>query len=670
MRRLLASVSTIALGLTPAFAQQTPGQNQQQINGINWLGSKTVTDAELQSLFTNINGTFGLYGSLAGPNTWTNTNTFLGPVTLPTSQALTSPVISGGLTQNGVVIDVRAPPYNAKCDGTTDDAAAINAALTAAAALSPAGLVLIPDATCRAASTISVPRLVNLAGAVFNPSNPPTGSVIKCDLSVTPCVTGGGNNGTVRVEKLSITHAAGTPSSGTVGLQIADAYNAVVNDVMVYNSGLCYQFLAHPATGLGLGAVMNRTFSGACSDAHIDVNGWPELRINQSRFGMDGNGDYASNAFIRVEGGVSGTAGGPNTIVAENSQFNQGGGNAVFHWLEFVNLGSGGVPAIDATDFKFNTLHVEGINGADIYSDSSWNLINRLSIENSSFNDVGTAFFSLNSATQTAVVQLIAAQIAGPLSLTAPSGHPMTAFTQIGGSIGGSETLTGVAGSTATVSNVAFYNGLTVAGTWTNLSVGPDTYVGGGFINSVANTSGVYVNSFESLNVSLSTPINVNALGQHTLLNLTGVETGDYVQENILNNGGGTASARTQWQTSISNGYAIFGVSNLTGSTMQAQYYAGSAVVNLDFLNSGSATTTFHNGANLIMTIAPGMITAGVPVQVPSSTVASLPTCGAGLAGGISYVTDANAPTYNGTLTGGSTTKTLAMCNGSAWVAH
>jgi hypothetical protein len=58
------------------------------------------------------------------------------------------------------------------------------------------------------------------------------------------------------------------------------------------------------------------------------------------------------------------------------------------------------------------------------------------------------------------------------------------------------------------------------------------------------------------------------------------------------------------------------------------------------------------------------------PPQLPASTVATLPTCNSSSAGLTYYVTDANAPTYNSTLTGSSTTKTLALCNGSAWVAH
>ena len=56
--------------------------------------------------------------------------------------------------------------------------------------------------------------------------------------------------------------------------------------------------------------------------------------------------------------------------------------------------------------------------------------------------------------------------------------------------------------------------------------------------------------------------------------------------------------------------------------------------------------------------------------QLPSFTVSTLPSCVAGLAGTIAYVTDATAPSYNATLAGGGAVKTLALCNGSAWTAH
>lgn len=50
-------------------------------------------------------------------------------------------------------------------------------------------------------------------------------------------------------------------------------------------------------------------------------------------------------------------------------------------------------------------------------------------------------------------------------------------------------------------------------------------------------------------------------------------------------------------------------------------------------------------------------------------TVATLPSC-TGRLGMQAYVTDASSPTYNGTLTGGSTTKVPVFCNGTAWTSH
>jgi hypothetical protein len=50
-------------------------------------------------------------------------------------------------------------------------------------------------------------------------------------------------------------------------------------------------------------------------------------------------------------------------------------------------------------------------------------------------------------------------------------------------------------------------------------------------------------------------------------------------------------------------------------------------------------------------------------------TVATLPSC-TGKLGMQAYVTDASSPTYNGTLTGGSTTKVPVFCNGTAWTSH
>ena len=90
------------------------------------------------------------------------------------------------------------------------------------------------------------------------------------------------------------------------------------------------------------------------------------------------------------------------------------------------------------------------------------------------------------------------------------------------------------------------------------------------------------------------------------------------------------------------------GTSGAAGSTTNIA--VGSSV-------SGATSTTTLNGS----TVATGTI------QLAAYTVATLPP--AGTAGRRAYVTDALAPTFLGTLTGGGTAKTPVFDNGTAWVA-
>jgi hypothetical protein len=78
------------------------------------------------------------------------------------------------------------------------------------------------------------------------------------------------------------------------------------------------------------------------------------------------------------------------------------------------------------------------------------------------------------------------------------------------------------------------------------------------------------------------------------------------------------------------------------------------------------------SGSDVTLTITPagaGVISMAGPTQLKSYIVSGLPAA-ASFAGCVAYVTDATAPTYNATLTGGGAVKCLAMSNGTAWTAH
>jgi hypothetical protein len=84
--------------------------------------------------------------------------------------------------------------------------------------------------------------------------------------------------------------------------------------------------------------------------------------------------------------------------------------------------------------------------------------------------------------------------------------------------------------------------------------------------------------------------------------------------------------------------------------------------------NSGTGAWA-HTGAFS----ATGSITASGGLQLPVATVGALPACSSTNQGMMYAVSDANAPTYNGALTGGGSGATATipvMCNGTAWTAH
>jgi hypothetical protein len=84
------------------------------------------------------------------------------------------------------------------------------------------------------------------------------------------------------------------------------------------------------------------------------------------------------------------------------------------------------------------------------------------------------------------------------------------------------------------------------------------------------------------------------------------------------------------------------------------------ATVVLGDTNSSSVTTIQSGGA----------INLSGTAVLSGSTVAGLPTCNAGLKGGMRYVTDATAPLYNAALTGGGAVVVPVFCNGTAWTSH
>jgi hypothetical protein len=381
------------------------------------------------------------------------------------------------IAQQSRGIDIRAAPYGAKCDGRTDDSAAIRAADAAATAKGNTAL-LFPDAVCRVKSTVANTGNTWL-GVSISPSNPPTGSTILCDANVTPCVKTTPHSAST-FRRLLIKRSGSTPPKDFKGLYVDNGGLVSIEDVFIYNHGQAYYFDGNRS---GLGAVMTRAYAGKISGDYITVDGWPELRIAQSRMGMNGTGDYRAHSFITIKGGVSHTAGGPNTISIQDTQFNQGS-NPVTHWLNFSALSAPGVPAVDARIFSFIQVHVEGLSGAAIVSDSTWNVIQDLSIVRSEINAPSIATFALSPATYIDNWNIIASEFHTSSFSLAPaplSGNSINRFNMTDTQSDGPVTLSASRGSgnTASLKGNKLGSGLTVAGTWSGLSLSANQYLQG-----------------------------------------------------------------------------------------------------------------------------------------------------------------------------------------------
>lgn len=287
--------------------------------------------------------------------------------------------------------------FGALCNGSTDDTAAVNAALN-----SGAKIVTIPqNAICYLPNGITVPCGVYLRGMSFQPNNPAIGtgaasyapnSVIMCGPNVNCITLAGDGNGAVRGTTVSdlliATNNASAPTAGA-GVLAPTGYNVRIERVMVYNCFDGYHF-ANTGSG-GISGWLENCFSGKLSGHHVVVDGYPELHIHDCRFGMNGAGDTGALAYLYMTGGGNGT------VQVTNCQFNEFNNIApVGALLAFGNLTSTSGSQLISLD----TCHAEAYSTA-IQTDATATTLSNISLSNCSLWMSPNPFFSLNAATTT-----------------------------------------------------------------------------------------------------------------------------------------------------------------------------------------------------------------------------------------------------------------------------
>lgn len=520
-----------------------------------------------------------------------------------TTGAVTSRKLSGKLSEFVSVKD-----FGALGDGTTDDTSAIQSALN-----SGISTIFVPPGTYYITSTISIPANVVICGTVAPViSNPPiSGVIFYFSSTVGTCVQMGVVNGPVhlsaRLENIAIVRSGGASSTiptGSIGVLVNNTQACVISNVTVY--GQDFGFYLKGADPDGITTWLNMCNTGRIQNSHIVIDSLPEVRISNSRFGMNGTGDVNCTNFISFTGGNTGNpAGGPNTVSFVNCQFNQGQNN-VTNWLNYNNQTSGSVS--DTGYITFDSCYVETITYG-VVSDSSWPIVRRLIIGNCNLNKIGVNWFNLNSATTLQDSVISNSIVYGDIILSCTLDKLSISNIVVTGEVSLSCTFSTVAISNLTAtgnvtlasqssSSVLLVPGLmiqgtfTISGAWSNL-VCPNS-AHGGFSNSA--TGNVYIGDVagqvHSNSYTVSSGVNdyVFTYGTTGKLSLQSDGNSVFYNSSSSNPIFGVSSSLNLAQVSTCLSLGKFTVSNLPNATGVPGLTSGCVAYATDGLKPGESS--------------------------------------------------------------------------------
>jgi hypothetical protein len=399
----------------------------------------------------------------------------------------------------GADTDVRS--FGCVADGSTDQSACINKALTSA----PGCVVIPPSANgFYVTNTITVQRC--LRGTLWNPGSPSAGfagqSWIKCGTSATAngiCVQKSGASssvGSAVIENLTIVGASATPAAGSVGYSDVSGYNDTSRNLYVTNFDTCASW--GPVTGGGVSS-WNYNFMAAHCQKHFIVNdGWPELHFIGGRLGTNSEtspftttDDYV---YFTLTGAYGPTAG-PNTVELFGMQWNTWGSvGCAVRWGGYT--GSGGLRTL----FRITNVHAEwaqaytGSNTTGFFcSDSTVPNITALWVTNNDFAVTppgAAALFNLNAATKVRKWRISGNWFGGTIgsSLTVSTDRNSSDKSYfINNEFPYSLTLTAGSNSYLSLIGNEFGNALTLAGAWNDFSSTGNT-ITSGFVDTATGS--------------------------------------------------------------------------------------------------------------------------------------------------------------------------------------
>lgn len=156
--------------------------------------------------------------------------------------------------------------------------------------------------------------------------------------------------------------------------------------------------------------------------------------------------------------------------------------------------------------------------------------------------------------------------------------------------------------------------------------------------------------------------------GADGVMSLLNANLSDYTANAAFLAGGNTIKNNNKW---------IFGLETMDGGAKVA--VGAGATCTFGTCASQPLRFYYYSGdqesyATLYADSSGSLVTPSIApkggIKFQGRSVAALPACSTSNEGQAYWVTDASSPTPNGTLNGGGTTGTLAICNGSTWTAH
>jgi hypothetical protein len=240
---------------------------------------------------------------------------------------------------------VSVADYGAVGNGTTDDYAAVQAALTS----SPSGsTVVIPaNMNCRVSAGVVVPAGKTLMGGGFGPNVVNTTSMITGDLAVTPVVTldGGGASVGVNLRNIGVSRAAGTVPTSSIGVLVQNSNQAVLQDVVVYRCDIGIKLLTT------LGVHLSRCNTTIISGTHLWIEGSQQVHAIATYCGRNGGNDVSCNEYVRIKGNS-------DTVKFTQCQFNLSGGTASRAVYFDTYASANGIIGFSQCHFENNTTVV------------------------------------------------------------------------------------------------------------------------------------------------------------------------------------------------------------------------------------------------------------------------------------------------------------------------